>query len=104
MENVPEPTDLDVAISVAQQLLDSDQVLSLREAMRLLLRALGAEPGGELPLPEKTKSGERVGGFPEKTTLQPEPSETGEQEAARRSVDRAFPAVAAFLATERGAE
>jgi hypothetical protein len=38
-----EPTDLDVAISVAQQLLDSDQVLSLREALRLLLRALGAE-------------------------------------------------------------
>ena len=40
----PEPTDLDVAISVAQQLLDSDQVTSLREALRLLLRALGAEP------------------------------------------------------------
>lgn len=40
----PEPTDLDVAISVAQQLLDSDQALSLREALRLLLRALGAEP------------------------------------------------------------
>jgi hypothetical protein len=40
----PEPSDLDVAISVAQQLLDSDQVLSLREALRLLLRALGAEP------------------------------------------------------------
>lgn len=38
-----EPSDLDVAISVAQQLLDSDQVLSLREALRLLLRALGAE-------------------------------------------------------------
>lgn len=39
-----EPSDLDVAINVAQQLLDSDQVLSLREALRLLLRALGAEP------------------------------------------------------------
>lgn len=38
-----EPSDLDVAISVAQQLLDTDQVLSLREALRLLLRALGAE-------------------------------------------------------------
>lgn len=37
------PSDLDVAISVAQQLLDSDQVLSLREALRLLLRAIGAE-------------------------------------------------------------
>lgn len=36
-------SDLDVAISVAQQLLDSDSVLSLREALRLLLRALDAE-------------------------------------------------------------
>lgn len=40
----PEPTDLDVAIHVAQQLLDTDQILSMREALRLLLRALGAEP------------------------------------------------------------
>ncbi|MFF9324020.1 hypothetical protein ACF1AY_04805 [Streptomyces sp. NPDC014776] len=39
-----EPSDLDVAIRVAQQLLDSDQILSLREALRLLLRALDAEP------------------------------------------------------------
>lgn len=42
--HVAEPSDLDVAIRVAQQLLDSDQILSLREALRLLLRALGAEP------------------------------------------------------------
>jgi predicted nucleotidyltransferase len=42
--HVPEPSDLDVAIRVAQQLLDSDQILSLREALRLLLRALDAEP------------------------------------------------------------
>lgn len=50
----PEPTDLDVAIRVAQQLLDSDSVLSLREAIRLLLRALGAEPvkeQGYAPVP-----------------------------------------------------
>lgn len=66
-----EPTDLDVAISVAQQLFDSDQVLSLREALRLLLRALDAEP-------------------------------VTEDEAVRRSVDAQFPAVAAFLAAERG--
>jgi len=65
------PSDLDVAIRVAQQLLDSDQVLPLREALRLLLRALGAEP-------------------------------LDEDEAARRSVDRAFPVVAAFLDQERG--
>lgn len=39
-----EPSDLDVAICVAQQLLHSDSVLSLREALRLLLRSLGAEP------------------------------------------------------------
>ncbi len=43
---VLKPTDLDVAISVAQQLLDSDSVLSMREALRLLLRALGNEPVG----------------------------------------------------------
>lgn len=42
--HVPEPSDLEVAIRVGQQLLDSDQILSLREALRLLLRALGAEP------------------------------------------------------------
>jgi hypothetical protein len=40
----PEPSDLDVAISVAQQLLDSNQIHAVREALRLLLRALGAEP------------------------------------------------------------
>ncbi len=68
--HAPEPSDLDVAIRVAQQLLDSDQVLPLREALRLLLRALDAEP------------------------LTP-------AEAARRSVDRAFPVVAAFLASEQ---
>src|ERR1043165_8621211 len=48
---VPEPSALDVAIRVAQQLLDSDSVLSMREALRLLLRALHAEPtteGGEM--------------------------------------------------------
>jgi uncharacterized protein (DUF1778 family) len=39
-----EPSDLEVAIRVAQQLLDSDSALSLREALRLLLRALDAEP------------------------------------------------------------
>lgn len=50
------PSDLAVAISVAQQLLDSDQILSLREALRLLLRALGAEPeAGEVGLPRKTE-------------------------------------------------
>lgn len=66
-----EPSDLDVAIRVAQQLLDSDSVLPLREALRLLLRALDAEP-------------------------------VTEDEAVRRSVDAQFPAVAAFLAAERG--
>lgn len=39
-----EPSDLDVAIGVGQQLLDSDQLPSVREALRLLLRVLGAEP------------------------------------------------------------
>ncbi|MFC8002939.1 hypothetical protein ACFUCH_03725 [Streptomyces olivaceus] len=44
-----EPTDLQVAVGVAQRMLDSDEILSVREALRLLLRALGAEP--EIPLP-----------------------------------------------------
>ncbi|MBL3670253.1 hypothetical protein JL475_30615 [Streptomyces sp. M2CJ-2] len=39
-----EPSDLEVAISVAQQLLHSDQILSLQEALRLLLRALDTGP------------------------------------------------------------
>ncbi|MEU3620624.1 hypothetical protein ABZ725_51570 [Streptomyces sp. NPDC006872] len=43
-DSQPEPSELDVAINVAQQLLDSDSVLSLHESIRLLLRALGAEP------------------------------------------------------------
>lgn len=38
------PSDLDVAISVAQQLLDSDSLMAVREALRLLLRAIDAEP------------------------------------------------------------
>ncbi|WP_020141156.1 hypothetical protein [Streptomyces sp. 351MFTsu5.1] len=69
----PEPSDLAVAIRVAQQMLVSDDVLKVREALRLLLRSLDAEP-------------------------------ISEEEAVRRSVDRAFPVVAAFLATERGAD
>ncbi|QTU47622.1 hypothetical protein F3K20_24885 [Streptomyces scabiei] len=40
----PEPTDLAVAVRVAQQLLDSDNAVALRESLRLVLRALGAEP------------------------------------------------------------
>ncbi|WP_406199230.1 hypothetical protein OG331_22980 [Streptomyces sp. NBC_01017] len=43
----PEPTDLDVAISVAQQLFHSDQPAILRESLRMLLRAHGAEPVDE---------------------------------------------------------
>lgn len=46
-DQLREPTDLEVAVSVAQQLLDSNSALSLREALRLLLRALGAEPVDE---------------------------------------------------------
>ncbi len=43
-DQLREPTDLEVAIRVAQQLLDSDSVPALQEALRLLLRAHGAEP------------------------------------------------------------
>lgn len=43
------PTDLDVAVNVARHLLDSDNPLTLREALRLLLRAL--DPAAATPLP-----------------------------------------------------
>ncbi|MFE9936348.1 hypothetical protein [Streptomyces hirsutus] len=43
-DQLREPTDLQVAIGVAQQLLDSDNVPALQEALRLLLRAHDAEP------------------------------------------------------------
>ncbi|GHF74063.1 hypothetical protein [Streptomyces thermodiastaticus] len=79
-----EPGDLDVAISVAQQMLDTYGAVdytdhaalaqacgAIRQSLRIILRALGAEP-------------------------------TSEAEAARRSVDAQFPTVAAFLASERG--
>ena len=66
-----EPSDLEVAISVAQRLFDSGDAAILRESLRILLRALDAEP-------------------------------VDEEEAVRRSVDAQFPAVAAFLADERG--
>lgn len=48
----PEPTDLDVAIGVAQLLLDSDNAHALRESLRVLLRALGAEPASASAPPE----------------------------------------------------
>jgi hypothetical protein len=72
-EPQPEPSDLAVAIRVAQQLLDNGDAIILRESLRILLRALGAEP-------------------------------VDEDEAVRRSVDAQFPAVAAFLADERGGQ
>ncbi|MEU8688809.1 hypothetical protein [Streptomyces sp. NPDC048665] len=37
------PSDLEVAISVGQQLSNSDSLMAVREALRLLLRALDAE-------------------------------------------------------------
>jgi len=39
-----EPSDLDVAIRVAQRTLDSGSPIALRESLRLVLRALDAEP------------------------------------------------------------
>lgn len=84
--STPEPSDLDVAISVGKQMLaiygntDSRDIYAyaqahggLAEALRILLRALDAEP-------------------------------VDEQDAVHRSVDRAFPAVAQFLADERGGQ
>lgn len=51
-DQLREPTDLQVAIHVAQRLLASDEILSVREALRMLLRALGAEPKASLPTDE----------------------------------------------------
>ncbi|MYW50580.1 hypothetical protein GTY64_03675 [Streptomyces sp. SID8376] len=80
----PSNPNLDIAVHVAREMLaaygstdyaDPAAVAqafgATRESLRILLRALGAEP-------------------------------VDEQEAVRRSVDAQFPAVAAFLATERG--
>ena len=72
-DQLREPSDLDVAISVAQQLLDSGDATILRESLRILLRAIDAEP-------------------------------VNETEAVPRSVDAQFPAIAAFLADERGGQ
>ncbi|WP_156722631.1 hypothetical protein [Streptomyces apocyni] len=81
-DQLREPGDLAIAISVAQKMLAAYSDTSsfgefgyaqahgaLSESLRILLRALDAEP-------------------------------LTEAEAARRSVDRAFPAVAAFLDAE----
>lgn len=79
----PESSDLTVAARVGHLLLSDygdssrdgfsypEAYGALREALRLVLRALDAEP-------------------------------LTDEERARRSVDRAFPVVAAFLAEERG--
>ncbi|CAM5536118.1 hypothetical protein [Streptomyces canus] len=42
-----EPSDLAVAIRVAQRTLDSGSTVALRESLRLVLRALDAEPATE---------------------------------------------------------
>jgi hypothetical protein len=43
----PEPSDLDVAIRLARRMLDSRSADGLRESLRILLRALDAERGGQ---------------------------------------------------------
>lgn len=88
----PAPTDLDVAIGVAQQLLGSGSVLSLREALRLLLRALGAEPTSPAPPDEPPAVHATPAAGVEATD--------DEDSAVRRSVDAQFPIVAAFLSQE----
>ncbi|MFJ8154836.1 hypothetical protein [Streptomyces sp. NPDC094468] len=42
-----EPSNLAVAVNIAQQVIGSSDVVAVREALRLILRALGAEPTGE---------------------------------------------------------
>lgn len=36
----PEPSDLDVAIGLAERMLDSNNAIGVREALRILLRAI----------------------------------------------------------------
>lgn len=59
----PVPSDLEVAISVAQQLSDSDNLMSVREALRLLLRALGAEVPQSGKLVDQVESLSASGSF-----------------------------------------
>uniref|UniRef100_A0AAU1ZZZ3 Uncharacterized protein n=1 Tax=Streptomyces sp. NBC_00093 TaxID=2975649 RepID=A0AAU1ZZZ3_9ACTN len=114
-----EPGELAIAIRVGQKMLarygtvDSGDIFDyaqahggLTEALRILLRAHGAEP--EAPDTSATEPlyGGNVDQFIDDaydsladSDLDDEPVD--EDEAARRSVDRAFPVVAAFLATER---
>ncbi|WP_193783101.1 hypothetical protein [Streptomyces sp. E5N91] len=86
-DQLSQPTDLQVAVSVAQRLLDSDEILSVREALRLLLRALDAEPQAPLPADE-----------PPAVTATP----TGEdKDDTAQFVARHFPVITAFLNDER---
>ncbi|MFG3323745.1 hypothetical protein ACGF3J_37440 [Streptomyces sp. NPDC048171] len=48
-EQLREPTDLQVAVEVARHVLDCDSSLTLREALRLLLRALDVHAATPLP-------------------------------------------------------
>lgn len=97
--HVPEPSDLDVAIALGRRSLakygqpdfgDPNGISHahghITESLRILLRALVAEPA---------QAGEVFRGNPE--------NPSAEDEAVRCSVDRAFPVVAAFLADEREA-
>ncbi|AVH57869.1 MULTISPECIES: hypothetical protein [Streptomyces] len=136
-DQLAEPSDLAVAIRIAQLLLaehehvDPGDILALnhahqvlRESLRILLRAIGAEAVDEqdaetyvAPSPSCTRcygadavrfvaQGGATAPCPVCGPSEVEPSgknlPVAEQAAVRRSVDDQFPAVAAFLATERG--
>ncbi|MGW2617370.1 hypothetical protein [Streptomyces sp. NPDC001500] len=51
--------ELEAAIRVAQQLLNSDEVVPLREGLRILLRALDAEPDGAPALVSPSSGGDQ---------------------------------------------
>jgi hypothetical protein len=68
-----EPSDLAVAIGVAQLLRDSDSAHALRESLRLLLRALAAEPVDE----EEAARRFVARHFPEVTAFLADESEAG---------------------------
>ncbi|MDT0568886.1 hypothetical protein RM704_15645 [Streptomyces sp. DSM 3412] len=115
-------TDLAVAIRVAQKMLAAYSDTknfgefgyaqahgALSESIRILLRALGAEPAAK-PLPPAVAELHRLCRDDYASSVDRRVQDHRDdahliedaEEAARASVDRAFPAVAAFLATEAG--
>ncbi|MET8824770.1 hypothetical protein ABZX40_17870 [Streptomyces sp. NPDC004610] len=96
-----ELSEMDVAIRTAQQLLDSGQLLAVREGLRLLLRALGGEPSSQ---EDTQSSATRADLRTPNTDVERGTQVVGTPDAAEaavaRSVAAQFPVIAAFLAAD----